>query len=168
MEHDISVEAFHPETVSDASPLDHHFRRSPYPTLHICYHGVREKDTALHPAVMAKKSITDARKGHGGSTATSSSGGRRKSGKKNGKKNRKKTSSASSLGATGVVETASRGGATRDGGLQGTGTRGRSKTIMKGDGDIGAGGGGGGGEEATETAPSKKRSSSGAKKVEDE
>lgn len=51
MEHDISVEAFHPEAVSDASPLDHRFTRSPFPTLHVCYHGVREKGTALNPRV---------------------------------------------------------------------------------------------------------------------
>lgn len=49
MEHDISVEAFHPEAVSDSSPLDHRFTRSPFPTLHICYHGLRTRGTALHP-----------------------------------------------------------------------------------------------------------------------
>ncbi|CAN0434808.1 unnamed protein product [Laminaria digitata] len=49
MEHDISVEAFHPEAVSDASPLDHRFTRSPFPTLHICYHGLRTRGTALQP-----------------------------------------------------------------------------------------------------------------------
>ncbi|CAN0089599.1 unnamed protein product [Ectocarpus sp. 4 AP-2014] len=53
MEHDISVEAFHPEAVSDASPLDHRFTRSPFPTLHVCYHGLREKGTALNPRVAA-------------------------------------------------------------------------------------------------------------------
>lgn len=54
MEHDISVEAFHPEAMSEASSLDNHFMRSPYPTLHICYHGLREEGTALHPAVNRK------------------------------------------------------------------------------------------------------------------
>ncbi|CAM9280990.1 unnamed protein product [Ectocarpus fasciculatus] len=51
MEHDISVEAFHPEAVSEASPLDHRFTRSPFPTMHVCYHGLREKGTALNPRV---------------------------------------------------------------------------------------------------------------------
>lgn len=51
MEHDLSVEAFHPETVSDVSPLEHLFSRAPHPTLHVCYHGVRAQDTEFHPAV---------------------------------------------------------------------------------------------------------------------
>lgn len=44
MEHEISVEAFHPEAVSEKTPLDHRFTRSPFPTLHICYHGLRDEE----------------------------------------------------------------------------------------------------------------------------
>lgn len=55
MEHDISVEAFHPEAVSEATPLDHRFTRSPFPTLHVCYHGIRDSGNgdAAAPAVPA-------------------------------------------------------------------------------------------------------------------
>ncbi|CAB1116868.1 unnamed protein product [Ectocarpus sp. CCAP 1310/34] len=80
MEHDISVEAFHPEAVSDASPLDHRFTRSPYPTLHVCYHGLREKGTALNPRVAAaperrrkKKKKPAASNGLGSLSSSSSS-----------------------------------------------------------------------------------------------
>ncbi|CBJ31484.1 expressed unknown protein [Ectocarpus siliculosus] len=80
MEHDISVEAFHPEAVSDASPLDHRFTRSPFPTLHVCYHGLREEGTALNPRVAAaserrrkKKKKPAASKGLGSLSSSSSS-----------------------------------------------------------------------------------------------
>ncbi|CAN0004632.1 unnamed protein product [Pylaiella littoralis] len=67
MRHDISVEAFHPEAVSEATSLDHRFTRSPFPTLHLCYHGLREKDTALHPRAggRGKKRSASARAGAG-------------------------------------------------------------------------------------------------------
>eukprot|EP00752_Nemacystus_decipiens_P001639 g1594.t1 len=67
MEHDISVEAFHPEAVSEATPLDHRFTRSPFPTLHVCYHGLRG-DPAKHPLARGKKRVPAGprRRGDGG------------------------------------------------------------------------------------------------------
>lgn len=73
MEHDISVEAFHPEAVSEATPLDHRFTRSPFPTLHVCYHGLRSgKDTAHHPLAAAAGRKRGPARARGGSSSSSS------------------------------------------------------------------------------------------------
>lgn len=80
MEHDISVEAFHPEAVSEATPLDHRFTRSPYPTLHVCYHGIRDPDNGDTAAPAASAAVRRSKKGRAAGSSASRKGSARPSG----------------------------------------------------------------------------------------